>query len=216
VVGNRFGAEYYMPCKKRVIEALAGVPHRTIADHAPAVREMWDPRQVGGSEKFRNYDVTDALDPFIDDAEPQLATEIASTKKRFQTGDVLISRLRSYLKEIAVAWTSNSLPTVGSSEFIVLRPTLVGVSAETLMVFLRCPLVQTILKWSQDGSNHPRFAEEDLLSIPVPNALLRVQMKIDSFVKESIQARRDSARLLYEAKKTVEGMIIGNADGRKL
>lgn len=205
--GNRFGAEYYMPCKKRVLDALAGLPHRTIADYAPSMREMWDPTRARKGDKVRNFDVTDALAFFLDDAEPQIADEIGSTKKRFQAGDVVISRLRSYLKEIAVVRTSDSLLTVGSSEFIVLRPTADGLSAETLMVFLRCPLVQTILKWSQDGSNHPRFATEDLLAIPVPDAVFRVQQKIDVLVKDAIEARRESARLLNQAKKTVEDMV---------
>jgi len=60
---------------------------------------------------------------------------------------------------------------------------------------------------SQDGSNHPRFAEEDLLAIPIPDAVLSVQKKIDALVKEAIEARRESARLLDEAKKTVEDMM---------
>jgi type I restriction enzyme S subunit len=127
---------------------------------------------------------------------------------------VVISRLRSYLKEIAVVRTSHALTTVGSSEFIVLRPTGDGLSAETLMVFLRCLLVQTVLRWSQDGSNHPRFAEEDLLAIPVPDTALCVQKKIDALVHEAIDAHREAARLLEQAKKTVEDMISGEAGGK--
>jgi hypothetical protein len=213
--GNRFGAEYYMPCKKRVLEALAKLPHRTTADHAPSIREMWDPTKACEGEKVQNFDISSALEPFIEDAEPQIAIEIGSLKKRFRTGDVVISRLRSYLKEIAVVRTSNTLPAVGSSEFIVLRPGSGGISAETLMVFLRCPLVQTVLKWSQDGSNHPRFAEEDLLAIPIPDAVLSVQKKIDALVREAIEARRESTRLLNQAKKTIEDMIAGEATGKR-
>jgi type I restriction enzyme S subunit len=177
------------------------------------LRKLLHPTRAPKGQRVRNFDLSDALEPFLDDdAEPQVAAEIGSTKKRFQSGDVVISRLRSYLREIAVVQTSDVLPTLGSSEFIVLRPTGTGISAETLMVFLRCSLVQTILKWSQDGSAHPRFTEEDLLAIPVPDALLRVQKKIDTLVKESINARRESAQLLDHAKKTVEDMINGKAN----
>jgi hypothetical protein len=210
--GNRFGAEYYMPCKKRVLDALAKLPHRTIAEHAPAVQQLWDPSRASESECVRNFDTTDALQPFLDDAsDPQLAAEIGSSKKMFRPGDVIISRLRSYLREIAVVRTSEA--AVGSSEFIVLRPTGHGLSAETLMVFLRCPLVQTVLKWSQDGSNHPRFAEEDLLVIPVPHALLRVQKQIDALVQEAMDCRRQSMRLIEQAKRVVED-IIASASGK--
>lgn len=212
--GKRFGAEYYMPCKKRVLDALTKLPHRAIADHAPAIRETWDPTSASKVERVRNFDITDALEPFLDDAaEPQSAAEIGSTKKRFRSGDVVISRLRSYLKEIAIVRTSDALPALGSSEFIVLRPTGHGISAETLMVFLRCPVVQTVLKWSQDGSNHPRFAEEDLRAIPVPDVTLRVQEKIDALVQKAIEARREAARLLEKAKNIVENLIAGQAGG---
>ena len=53
--------------------------------------------------------------------------------------------------------------------------------------------------------------EEDLLAIPVPDALERIQKKIDTLVHESINARRESYRLLNKAKKTVEDMIAGKA-----
>jgi len=212
---NRFGAEYFMPCKKRVLDALAKMPHKTVAVHAPGIRDMWDPAQARKEEVVRNFDVTGALEPFLDDAnEPQEAASIGSAKKRFRAGDVVVSRLRSYLKEIAVVRTSGTPPSVGSSEFIVLRPTGKGITAETLMVYLRCPLVQTILKWSQDGSNHPRFTEADLLAIPVPDKVLNVQKRIDRLVIDAIDAHREAARLLEQAKKTVEGLIAGGSRGR--
>ncbi len=213
--GNRLGAEYYMPCKKRVLDALTKLPHRIVANHAPSIREMWDPTRASKGEMVLNFDISDALNSVLEDAEPQCASEIGSIKKKFRAGDVVISRLRSYLKEIAVVRTSDAIPAVGSSEFIVLRPLGDGLSAETLMVFLRCPLVQTVLKWSQDGSNHPRFAEEDLLSIPVPDAVLRAQRKIDSLVYEAIDARREATRLLEQAKRAVEDIIAGETGGTR-
>jgi restriction endonuclease S subunit len=170
---------------------------------------LWDPAQAAKAEKVRNYDLNHALEPFLDDVDAQPVTEIGSTKKRMQNGDVVISRLRSYLKEIAVVRTSDTVPTLGSSEFIVLRPKSKAISAETLMVYLRCPLVQTVLKWSQDGSNHPRFNADDLLAIPVPDAVLQSQSKIDALVKKSREQRSESLKLLALAKQTVEDMITG-------
>lgn len=208
---GRFGAEYFMPCKTRILAALAKMPHKTVEAHAPGIRDMYDPTRARKGEMVRNFDITDALEPFLDDSrEPEPAIEMGSSKKRFQAGDVVVSRLRSYLKEIAVVRTSGTPQSVGSSEYIVLRPTGKGLSPETLMVYLRCPLVQTILKWSQDGSNHPRFTEEDLLAIPVPDKVLGVQKQIDGLVNKAIEARIEAARLLEQAKKTVEDLIAGN------
>lgn len=211
---DRFGAEYFMPCKQRVLNALAKMPHRKIVDLAPNIQLLWDPAQAARGEEVRNYDLTDALEPFLEDIPPQLGAEIGSTKKRMQNGDVVISRLRSYLKEIAVVRTTDIVPTIGSSEFIVLRPKSGGISAETLMIYLRCSLVQTVLKWSQDGSNHPRFNAEDLVAIPVPDAVLQAQGKIDALVKKSREQRSEALELLAQAKQTVEDMITG-ASARK-
>lgn len=206
--GNRIGAEYFMPCKKRALDALLALPHKRLADHAPSARELWNPVRVSPEDEVRNFDITHALEPFLDDTnEAQRVSEVRSTKKRLRAGDVVISRLRSYLKEIAVVRTSDALPVVGSSEFIVLRPTGEGLSAATLMVFLRSRIVQTILKWSQDGSNHPRFAEKDLLAIPVPNALLKAQRKIDDLVDEAIAARTESVRLILKATAIIEAAV---------
>jgi hypothetical protein len=213
---RRFGSEYFMPCKRRVLDALWAMPHETIARHAPSVRAMWDPKKAGKGKTLRNFDLTAALEPFLDDGtEPRPVEELLSAKKRFRSGDVVISRLRSYLREIAVVRTSKEPESVGSSEFIVLRPTGKGLSAETLMVYLRCPLIQTILKWSQDGSAHPRFAEEDLMALPVPNLLLEVQEEIDALVNNAIAARRRAARLLEQAKQTLEDLIAGPGEGKE-
>lgn len=164
---------------------------------------------------MRNFDLTDALDPVLDDrVEPMPAVEVGSTKKNFRTGDIVISRLRSYLREIALVRTSPGVPAVGSSEFIVLRPREgegSKLTPETLLIYLRSLPVQTILKWSQDGSQHPRFNEDDLLAIPVPASVERIAPKVDALVNEALTARAEAARLLEEAKAEVERLVLGSA-----
>lgn len=210
IAGHRFGAEYYMPCKQRALDALAAMPHSTLHDHAPNIRDLWEPESVGKGAMVRNFDLGDALEPFLDDTkDPMPAAEVGSTKKKFKAGDVVVSRLRSYLREIAVARTGSGVPCVGSSEFIVLRPTGKGLSAETILVYLRCPLVQTILKWSQDGSNHPPFNEDDLMTLPVPDKLREVSPKIERHVQAAIASRQEAVRLLDNAKTIVQKAILG-------
>ena len=210
IAGHRFGAEYYMPSKQRALDALAAMPHSPLHDPAPNIRNLWEPANAGKGAMVRNFDLGDALEPFLDDTkEPMLAAEVGSTKKQFKAGDVVVSRLRSYLREIAVARTGSGVPCVGSSEFIVLRPTGKGLSAETILVYLRCPLVQTILKWSQDGSNHPRFNEDDLMTLPVPDKLREVSPKIERHVQAAIASRQEAVRLLDNAKTIVQKAILG-------
>jgi len=103
-----------------------------------------------------------------------------------------------------VVRTGEDMPSVGSSEFIVLRPKDNAISPETWMVFLRSPPIQTILKWCQDGSQHPRFSERDLLAIPVPDAITQISPEITKILQDGFTARYRSRNMLNTAKHAVE------------
>jgi hypothetical protein len=202
---GRLDAQYFMPAKEQVKRALATLPGQLLANRVSSIREQWVPDRAPQAMQVRNYDVTDALVPLLDaEKEPSFAADIGSMKKVLRDGDVAVSRLRAYLKEIAVVRTGDAIPSVGSSEFIVLRPNGTEISPEALMVFLRSAPVQTILKWCQDGSQHPRFSEGDLLSIPVPDAVADVSAKVTLIVQEGFAARDRARRLLDAAKRAVE------------
>ena len=178
-----------------------------MGDYVDSMHDMFVPERAPVTFLVRNYDVTDALVPVLDtEKEPSVASEIGSVKKTFKDGDVAVSRLRAYLREIAVVRTDGDTLSVGSSEFIVLRPKKKqpDIQPETLMVFLRSVPVQTILKWCQDGSQHPRFSEGDLLSIPVPNTVAGASGQISAIVKEGFAARRQALQLLEAAKRAIE------------
>ena len=204
---GRMDAQYFMPAKEQVRQALAAMPGDSLGEHMDSVRDMFVPDRAPATMRLRNYDVTDALVSLLDvEKKPSFAADIGSTKKTFKDGDVVISRLRSYLREIAVVRTCDDIPSVGSSEFVVLRPKKgqCDISPETLMVFLRSAPVQSVLKWCQDGSQHPRFSEGDLLSIPVPDAVAGVSGQITTIVKKGFVARQQARQLLEAAKRAVE------------
>jgi len=202
---GRFDAQYFMPAKEQVKQSLAALPGQRLSKRVDSIRDQWVPDRALPTMRVRNYDVTDALVPLLDaEKEPSFAADIGSMKKVFKDGDIAISRLRAYLKEIAVVRTGDAIPSVGSSEFIVLRPKGAAISPETLMVFLRSAPVQTILKWCQDGSQHPRFSENDLLAIPVPDALVNASKGITKIVQDGFSARYRARKLLDAAKRAVE------------
>lgn len=204
-VSGRFDAQYFMPAKELVKQSLAALSGQLLSDRIDSIREQWMPDRAPLTMRVRNYDVTDALVPLLDaEKETSFAADIGSMKKVLKDGDVAISRLRAYLKEVAVVRTGDHIPSVGSSEFIVLRPKGKEISPETLMVFLRSPPVQTVLKWCQDGSQHPRFSEADLLSIPVPDAVATVSGQITKIVQDGFTARHRASKLLEAAKRAVE------------
>ena len=208
---GRFDAEYFQPPKKTVLNALVKMSGQAIGEQCRAVRQLWQPDKASPTEQVRNYDLPEALQPFLDETvEPTTRDTIFSTKKRFEMGDLVVSRLRSYLKEIAVVLDTGDVPMVGSTEFIVLRPDVGAIRVEALLVYLRSRYVQTVLKWCQDGSNHPRFDEKELLALRVPDVVRDHQDEIAHKVNESIHARREGRRLLEEAKAMVERAILGS------
>jgi hypothetical protein len=202
---GRLDAQYFMPAKEQVRQSLAALPGQLLSDRVDSIREQWLPDRAPPHMRVRNYDVTDALVPLLDaEKEPTAAADIGSMKKVLRDGDVVISRLRAYLKEIAVVRTDDDVLSVGSSEFIVLRPRGTSISPEALIVFLRSAPVQTILKWCRDGSQHPRFSEGDLLSIAVPDALEQVSPQIAAIVQKGFAARSRALQLLDCARHAVE------------
>ncbi|MHB8927069.1 MAG: restriction endonuclease subunit S [Bacillota bacterium] len=204
---DRLDAEYFQPAKKVVLDALEGVSGTAIGAIYQVARQVWMPAKKGGL--VRNYDLSAARQPFLDDTVlPVSPDEVDSAKVKLRPGDLVVSRLRSYLKEIAVVTDTGNIPMVGSTEFIVLRSKAHSVSPEVLGVYLRSPYVQTVLRWCQDGSNHPRFDQKELLSLRIPDAVLGVQDAIDDCIQTSIAAHRESRRRLNQAKKTVEDAIL--------
>ena len=202
----RFDAEYFHPAKTGALAKLSALSDCTVGDLFNSVRELWQPDDDSGPDVVRNYDLTDALSPFLDGSkEPRERATIASTKKTIRAGDLVVSRLRSYLKEIALVQSGGDVPMVASTEYIVLRPkTSDGLPVEALMIFLRSALPQTVFKWSQDGSNHPRFDEKELLRLPVPRALILQSKEYVAAVLSVISKRERATKLLEAAKRAVE------------
>ena len=202
---GRFDAEYFYPAKAAAQAHLNALPGKTVGCMFNSVRELWQPENAPANQPVRNYDLNDALSPFLDDAkEPSYPAEIASTKKRIQKGDIVVSRLRSYLKEIAVVQADSKEPLVGSTEFIVLRPKAGAIPVEALLVFLRSTLPQLIFQWSQDGSNHPRFDEKELLNLHVPDVVSAISKELTDSVNAATSARQHAKELLEAAKRAVE------------
>ena len=204
---GRLDSQYYMPAKRDMLDALARLTGAPLAESFQSVRELVDPNKGSPATIVRNYDLTDALQPVLDPTTaPTTFSEIDSQKKRLRDGDLAVSRLRSYLKEIAVVRVADAIPAIGSSEFFVLRAraSSVALSAAALMVYLKSPPVQTILKWCQDGSQHPRFSERDLLAIPLPDVVIELNEILTAMVGIALDQRGRSLALLEAAKRAVE------------
>ncbi len=133
---------------------------------------------------------------------PVPAAEIGSTKKLAEPGDVIISRLRPYLRQ--VAYVDDEIPgrtedaaIVCSTEFFVLR-SADDRSIAFLVPFLLSDPVQAVLAVSQEGGHHPRVDRETLLGLCVADGLLTHRADRSAAVLESVRRFRQSERQLAD------------------
>jgi hypothetical protein len=109
--------------------------------------------------------------------DPVPPASMGSAKRRVQAGDVIISRLRPYLRQVALvdealfSLCPGGNAVVASTEFFVLRGRAVF-EAAGLVPFLLSQPVQAALAAGQEGGHHPRFRQELLCSLPVPDCVV--------------------------------------------
>jgi len=176
--GLDLAAEHYHPDKLNSLKRLSRVG-RAVASYVRAVRQLVNPRSNDATPIF---DLGASANHILQPADAQ-SEERVSTKKVCRGGDIVVSRLRSYLRQVAFV-----PPEIGkaylSTEFIVLRGQP-GTDVTFLLPFILSDPVQTILAWSQDGNEHPRFNENVLLGFLVPPAVECLTKKLSNIVAQA-------------------------------
>jgi hypothetical protein len=124
-----------------------------------------------------------------------------SAKKRALPGDLVISRLRPYLRQVALVHPSAlgvaaGRPLALSTEFYVLAPRKAGEDLAFLVPFLLSPDAQASLAAAQEGGHHPRVPRSSLFALRVPRALLKARARTSRAVNEALaETYRASSRL---------------------
>lgn len=126
--------------------------------------------------------------------EPVVASTIRSSKKLVRGGDVIISRLRPYLRQ--VSFIDDALEDIAanilvSTEFFVLRSRNLEESTAWLVPFLLSPQIQNILGRSQEGGHHPRFTRETLSNLLIPLTTANNRKKTSDSVEANIHSIRN-------------------------
>ena len=145
------------------------------------------------------YLVLDTGDSFEGVVRPRTnpvdGSTIRSSKKLVKKGDVIISRLRPYLRQVAyvddilIESASNVLV---STEFFILRPRNSKESGAWLVPFLLSSEIQTILGRSQEGGHHPRFNKETLSGLLVPLPVVKSRQKTSQATEKHVNAIRQA------------------------
>jgi hypothetical protein len=138
-------------------------------------------------------DTTHAKDGLLDMASARRAlAPPRSAKKVAKVGDLLVSRLRPYLRQIAFVHPGALSKRDGgrlacSTEYYVLMPRA-GDRLEYLLPFLLGAPAQAVLAAGQEGGHHPRVPLETLLAMRVPEDIVRRRAQTSARVHAALGA----------------------------
>lgn len=195
---GRLDAEYYQP----KFDHLLGLLKRdglTIGDVAPPRHKRFESSKTGDFEYIEiggmRGDGTVASESVRCAEAPSRATQ------RVRQGDIVTSTVRP-IRRLSALITLAQNDYVCSSGFVVLQP--VQITAETLLVYLRLPIICELMDLHTSASLYPAISEKDLLGLPIPKIPVAVQNEIASLVQQSFTLKAQSERLLEAAKRAVE------------
>jgi hypothetical protein len=126
-------------------------------------------------------------------------TEAGSAKRLLFPGDVIVSRLRPYLRQIGLIDRGLPSPLLGSTELLALRPKEPEDDIAFLAVWLLGDHVQASLAAAVEGGHHPRFSKEILLDLMIPESVLRRRASLSSDLRHAIELRRAAESAMWAA-----------------
>ena len=196
----RIGAETYHPEKIKTLKFLNNkAKDITIGTYFHLIRESFDPKK-SSSQKIKLLELENMGNFEIFDIPEVSSTEFYSTKNIAQFGDIVISKLRPYLRQVGFIY----LPKVyTTTELLILRPKNKNIEDINyyLYTFLITRWVQKILFWSQEGVNHPRFPKHTLLNCPMPKPSSEFIFIIKRIIKSYFKLKQKAEQLYKQAEE---------------
>ncbi len=183
--------------------ALAQHASKTVADVAVLIRDSVTTATASEqAANFRILDTSHVVEGYVRPRRDCVGPEqLGSTKRAIQIGDVLVSRLRPYLRQIGVVdreligRDDSDCAVVCSTEFFVLRSPDGGSIAFLVPYFLTAS-VQDVFAAAVEGGHHPRFGSEVLLGIPIPDELLAKREQISADMEDAVYAMRQAEQVI--------------------
>ena len=197
--------ERYNPNRK--LNAGITSDYVNLSDIVFIVNEIINPKQFEKYEgKVIVINTGDAYEGHIKLSEKRDNT-LNSNKKIVKQGDVIISRLRPYLRQIAYidhemfTQNENCICAV-STEFYVLRGRKSN-NIGFLIPLLLSEKIQAVFANAVEGSQHPRFKEDVLLEIAIPNSLLSLADELSSSVAKNVLFIRQYEKSMNESINSI-------------
>jgi len=203
-----FGAEYW------ISRSLA-----SLANAGTAVSELVDLHNEGTMEFGTDgvfLDTSAANNGFLQlQSSGSTKKSRVSHKKIARPGDIIISRLRPYLHQVALI-PGKFLEITGlkeaycSTEFYVLRPKIEN--ASIIPLWLLSAPIQNILEQAAAGGHHPRFDSGLLLDLKVPDVVLQSSEMLGAKYELLAEEYLACQMQLRKMKKAVTESILEHSD----
>ena len=162
------------------------------------VNDIITKKQAQGKSIIQ-INTSDAMGGYLN-INSEVNDSINSNKKILRKGDVIISRLRPYLRQVAYVDEDRKEILGASTEFFVIRARN-NESIAYLVPFLLSQPAQLVFENSVEGSQHPRFKEEDVLNLKIPKNIYRERANISKRVIEAIESYRSYERSIFKEIK---------------
>ena len=192
--------ERYNPGRRMNIDSEGTILMSEIVE---VVNDILTKKQAQGKSIIQ-INTSDAMGGYLN-INSEVSDSINSNKKILKKGDVIISRLRPYLRQVAYVDEDREEILGASTEFFVLR-TRNNESIAYLVPFLLSHPVQLVFENSVEGSQYPRFKEADVLNLKIPKNIYDERESISERVIEAIKSYRS-----YESTLSNEIMKMNKA-----
>ena len=162
------------------------------------VNDIITKKQAQGKSIIQ-INTSDAMGGYLN-INSEVNDSINSNKKILRKGDVIISRLRPYLRQVAYVDEDRKEILGASTEFFVIRARN-NESIAYLVPFLLSQPAQLVFENSVEGSQHHRFKEEDVLNLKIPKNIYDERANISKRVIEAIESYRSYERSIFKEIK---------------
>jgi len=125
-------------------------------------------------------------------------------RRSVNTNDVIISSIEGSLDSCALV-TNEYDNALCSTGFYVVNSEIIN--SETLLILFKSEMMQNILKQGCSGTILTAINKDEFLNLPILLIEKDIQIQIAALIQESFVLRKESERLLVDAKEMVEREI---------
>lgn len=198
--GNNILAEHYQRERLETEDLLKKISSSKIGHHFIEKTNTIKPNQF--TNYWRVYDLPDTINQFLLGGKNPILAEVSSNKKIAKSGNFIISRLRHYLKEMAIIPKMEENIAL-STEYLVFE-SKGEVTPHLLLPFSLSRYVQKILDWAQTGNAHPRFSPITLKNTYLPEVLIEKSNYFQSIIEKAIDSLEISTHKYSLATEELE------------